>query len=341
MNAPGDDPAERNGAGPIRLGRLAVDGLSQADADEFYTYQFLVRARPLQVAYHGVTSIVIVTHNQVEYTRQCLDSIRLLTDEPYELIVVDNGSTDGTLAFLQALPDVRVIVNDSNRGFPAAANQGMAVAAGRQVLLLNNDVVVTTGWLERMLRALRGESKVGLVGPRSNFVSGPQQIEVGYHGLAELDGFAWDWGKAQGGVVIDVHRLVGFCLLIAREVIDAIGLLDERFGIGCFEDDDYCVRAIAVGFRAVIAGDSFVHHYGSRTFLGTGVDAGALLRENQRQFLEKWAGNGSGRPPHPAFGHPLPGGSDFLGYVYLTLTEAVVDLKPVEPGDAWVDVLGP
>ncbi len=76
----------------------------------------------------GLTSIVIVTHNQLEYTRQCLDSVRRLTDEPYELIVVDNGSTDGTVEYLRAMPGVRLIVNDGNRGFPAAANQGIAAA---------------------------------------------------------------------------------------------------------------------------------------------------------------------------------------------------------------------
>jgi GT2 family glycosyltransferase/2-polyprenyl-3-methyl-5-hydroxy-6-metoxy-1,4-benzoquinol methylase len=307
VNGPGDDPARRNGSsGPVRLGRLSIDGLAQADADEFYTYQFLIRAQPLQVPDYGLTSIVIITYNQVEYTRQCLDSIRLLTDEPFELIVVDNGSTDGTLEFLRALSDVRVIENGTNRGFPAAVNQGIAVAAGKQVLPLNNDVLVTTGWLGRILRALHSDRKVGLVGPRSNFVSGPQQIEAGYENFAELDGFAWDWGKAQAGLMIDVHRLVGFWLLIRREVIDAIGVFDEQFGVGCFEDDDYCLRALAAGYRAVIAGDAFVHHYGCRTFLGTGVDAGALMRENQRRFLKKWSGNGSGGDPHPAFGHPLP-----------------------------------
>ena len=106
----------------------------------------------------GLTSIVIVTHNQLEYTRQCLDSIRRLTDEPYELIVVDNGSSDGTVEYLRSLPDVRLIVNETNRGFPAAANQGIARAGGSQILLLNNDVVVTTGWLCRLLRALAQRS---------------------------------------------------------------------------------------------------------------------------------------------------------------------------------------
>ena len=75
-------------------------------------------------------------------------------------------------------------------------------------------------------------------------------------------------------------------------MVEAIGLLDEQFGIGCFEDDDYCLRAIQAGYRAVIAGDAFVHHFGGRTFVGSGVDFGALMRENERRFREKWAGSG-------------------------------------------------
>ncbi len=186
-------------------------------------------------------------------------------------------------------------------------------------------------------------------------MSGPQQIDVAYENLAELDGFAWDYGKAQNGVSVDVNRLVGFCLLIKREVIDAIGVLDERFGIGCYDDDDFCLRAVAAGFRAVIAGDAFVHHFGSRTFAGSGVDFVALLRQNYARFLEKWGGNGNGAAadgasangdgpdPHPArhggsatllrggsatFGHPIPA------------SRARVEIAPprVGPGPFAVDV---
>jgi O-antigen biosynthesis protein len=134
---------------------------------------------------------------------------------------------------------VRLIENDANRGFPAAANQGMAVAGGKQILLLNNDVVVTTGWLFRLLRALHSDPTIGLVGPCSNCVSGPQQVETSYNSLADMDGFGWDWGGAHESQRVDVDRLVGFCLLIRREVVKAIGLLDGQFGMGCFEDDDY------------------------------------------------------------------------------------------------------
>ena len=81
-----------------------------------------------------------------------------------------------------------------------------------------------------------------------------------------------------------------------RKVIDAIRLLDEQFGIGCFEDDDYTLRAIQAGYRAVIAGDAFIHHYGGRTFVGSGIDCDALMEENHRRFLAKWAVGASAAP---------------------------------------------
>ncbi len=148
----------------------------------------------------------------------------------------------GPSEYLAGFPGVRLIANDTNRGFPAAANQGIAAATGDQILLLNNDVVLTTGWFGRLLRALHSDPAIGLVGPCSNCVSGPQQVETRYEGLADLDGFAWDWGKQHDGLRVEVSRLVGFCLLIRREVVDAIGLLDEQFGVGCYDDDDYCLR---------------------------------------------------------------------------------------------------
>jgi O-antigen biosynthesis protein len=151
---PGEEEALSGHAGAVQVGRLCIGGLSPRDAAEYYTYQYLVRALPAEVPAFGLTSIVMLTHNQLEYTRQCLESIRRLTDEPYELIVVDNGSTDGTVDDLRVMDGVRLIVNEVNRGFPAAVNQGIAASRGSQVLLLNNDTVVTTGWLRRLLDAL-------------------------------------------------------------------------------------------------------------------------------------------------------------------------------------------
>jgi GT2 family glycosyltransferase/tetratricopeptide (TPR) repeat protein/2-polyprenyl-3-methyl-5-hydroxy-6-metoxy-1,4-benzoquinol methylase len=290
VRGPGDEERRAScSPGEVAVGRLRVGGLNPAEAEEFYTYQYLACATPRPAPEYGLTSIVILTHNQLDCTRLCVESIREHTDESYELILVDNASTDGTLDYLRALPDALVIENRENRGFPAASNQGIRAATGKQVLLLNNDTVMTTGWLGRMLRAIHSDRQIGLVGPCSNFVSGEQQVPAHYESLDELDGFAWDRGEAQAGQRQDIDRLVGFCLLIRRQVIDRIGLLDEQFGVGCFEDDDYCLRALKAGFRAVIARDAFIHHFGGQTFRASGIDFAKLMQDNQARFNDKWA----------------------------------------------------
>lgn len=280
---------EQGQTGTVSLGALQIQGLRADDAREFYVQGYIVSAAQEALPDYGLTSIVIITHNQLEYTRQCVESIRRFTDEPYEFVFVDNHSTDGTVEYLRSVPNSKLIINDENRGFPVAANQGIRASLGRQILLLNNDTVVTTGWLRRMLRALHSDPKVGLVGPSSNLVSGPQQVRVTYgDDLVGLDGFAWMCGKTNDGRMEETDRLVGFCFLIRREVVDRIGLMDERFGIGCFEDDDYTRRSMEVGFRAVIARDAFVHHYGGRTFVATGVDFAGLITRNQQLYRRKW-----------------------------------------------------
>jgi len=316
---PGYDEWHQAGRpGSVRVGSLNIAGLAPEDAEEFFTYQYLVVARPvapkpaqhdlpngLQVepivvdlrsgrlgshrqVVHGMTSIVIVTFNQLAYTKECVDSIRLRTDEPYELIFVDNGSTDGTVGYLRSLSGIQLIENSENRGFPAAVNQGLATATGEYILLLNNDTVVTTGWLRQMRDVFESDRRIGLVGPCSNSVSGEQMVPATYQDMSSLDGFAWEWGKRHQGIVEETDRLIGFCLMIRRAVIDQVGRLDEQFGIGCFEDDDLCLRALRAGWKAVIARASFVHHYGSRTFQGNGVDLGALLQTNREKFEQKW-----------------------------------------------------
>lgn len=242
------------------------------------------RARPI----HELTSIIIVTHNELGFTKECIDSIRARTHEPYEFVFVDNGSSDGTADYLRAIRGATVIANAENRGFPAAVNQGIGVARGENIVLLNNDTVVTTSWLRRLLDVLHSEPRIGLAGPCSNCVSGEQMVAVSYRQMGSLDGFAWEWGKRHAGVVHETDRLIGFCLAMKRALIDEIGLLDERFGIGCFEDDDLCVRARRAGWKAVIARDAFVHHYGSRTFQGSGIDLEKVLAENREKFDAKW-----------------------------------------------------
>lgn len=290
LKVPGGGYREWESAGrplELDLGRARVTCRSEAEAEEFFVYQHVVRATPRKRPTFGLTSIIIPTFNQLSYTQQCVDSIVSRTDEPYELIFVDNASTDGTPDYLNSVDGARVICNESNRGFAPAVNQGIEAADGDQILLLNNDTIVTTGWLEGLLEALHDRPDTGLVGPVSNQVSGPQQIPVEYEDLASLDGFAWR--RREQREMTQADRLVGFCLLLRREVVDTIGLLDERFEIGCFEDDDLCRRALEAGYKAFIASHVFVHHFGSVTFQASGFDFRAIMKENQKRYDHKWA----------------------------------------------------
>lgn len=238
----------------------------------------------------ALTSMVILTHNELEYTRRCVESIQKHTQEPYELIFVDNGSSDGTLAYLQSLPGVRVIANPINLGFGAGCNQGISAARGEYIVLLNNDTVVTEGWLTRMIDRVESDPSVGMVGPRSNYVVGPQVVNPVPYGddLSGMREFAAGFSAENAGTSFQVLRLVGFCVLIKRAVIKKIGGFDERFGQGNFEDDDFCIRAGLAGFKLLVCNDVFIHHYGSRTFAGAKMDYRKMMRRNWRKFKAKW-----------------------------------------------------
>ncbi len=301
----------------IRAGRLVLSGFGPEESEEFFVGQWLITARPSERVDWGLTSIIIPTWNQLDYTRLCIESIRKHTRLPHEIIVVDNGSSDGTPAWLESLSDVRVIANATNLGFPKACNQGLQAAMGANLLLLNNDTVVTPGWLRRMLTHLHGAPEVGIVGPLTNYAVGDQQIEVGYKSLLELDGFAWDLGRRRRGMTTATGMIVGFCLLTKREVIGRIGLLDEQFGMGTFEDTDLCYRATAAGYRLLICQDAFVHHFGSRTMIGNQVPGEQLLEENRLRFERKWALSApkpdvAAAPPQPSAG-PAPPATEVVG----------------------------
>ncbi len=243
---------------------------------------------------HRLTSIIIPCFNQLKYTKKTLQSIEEHTKAPYELLLVDNGSTDGTRAYLRKYADarehVRLILNEENLGFATANNQALQKAEGDYLLLLNNDVVVTAGWLDRLIWHLEQSPDTGMVGPMSNAVSGPQLVQKVPYGssMNAMQKFARDYSSRNSGKTVEHMRLVGFCLLIKKEVIDVIGGLDENYISGNFEDDDLCLRSFIAGFKNIIAHDVFIHHYGSMTFKGNAIDYQATMKGNFQYFAGKW-----------------------------------------------------
>ncbi len=123
----------------------------------------------------------------------------------------------------------------------------------------------------------------------TNYAPPPQLIQdVPYRDLDEMRAFARRWREEHRGQWFTAPKLSGFCLLMKRAVYEAIGGLDDQFGLGFFDDDDLAIRARRAGFELAVAHDLFVHHFGSRTFAGNGIDAERLLSENQQRFAAKW-----------------------------------------------------
>lgn len=235
-------------------------------------------------------SILILTRNNLRYTQLCLQSIQKYTSENYEILVVDNDSTDGTKEYLGAQERVTLIESDVNLGFALGNNRGLLEAKGDYIVFLNNDVVVTEGWLTRLCWCAESDPKVGIVGPRSNYVAGPQLVQNVPYGedMEAMHVFAQRWSLEHARQYEDVSRVIGFCMLVKRKVIDKIGGFDPLFGKGNFEDDDFCIRAQLAGFKVKIAHDVFIHHFGNRTFASEGFNYRQLMLANWEKFKKKW-----------------------------------------------------
>lgn len=241
-------------------------------------------------------SIVIPVYNQLDYTKQCLDSLANTVNQKVELIIVDNASSDGTYEYLSDYNNSKInlvlIRNDENLGFPKAVNRGIEETAGQYVLIANNDIIFNGNWLERMIEVAESNCKIGLVGPISNEVSGLQRDENAvYSSIEEMKEYAYSGNARNKNQVLNFPRLAFLCTLIKREVINKIGGLDERFSPGNYEDDDFCLRAQLAGFKAVIAKDVFIHHFGSKSFKADGNEAYRKRLETNREiFSNKWGG---------------------------------------------------
>jgi len=257
-------------------------------------------------------SVIVVTYGNLGFNRLCLESLRERTEWPNrEIIVVDNASQDGTPEFLRELesgwPELTVILNESNRGFAAANNQGLRQARGDVLVLLNNDTVVSRGWLSTLIRHLRTKPSIGLIGPVTNQIGNEAKIPVGYSTIEEMPGWALANARENDGRSFPIPMLAMFCVAMRRSVFTEVGLLDERFGIGMFEDDDYTHRVRAAGYEIVCCRDAFVHHWMKASF-GKMPDEEyrALFETNRRLFEEKW---GLVWTPHASAPEPLPSGT--------------------------------
>ena len=239
-------------------------------------------------------SVIILTFNNIELTRACLDSVMTHSDYPnLEIIVVDNASSDGTQAYLEDFivrhPDVQIVLNPENLGFAAGNNVGLSIATGDYLVLLNNDTVVTKGWLMTLLRHFQNDPNLGLLGPVTNNIGNEARINISYDSMADMQARAAEYTLFHPSFSIPLRTAAFFCVMIPRTVYDTVGPLDEAFGRGFFEDDDYCRRVETLGLKIACAEDVFVHHHLSASFNKLKQkERQRLFNENKKIYEAKW-----------------------------------------------------
>jgi GT2 family glycosyltransferase len=248
---------------------------------------------PGRVATAPSISAVVVTFDGLPFTRLCLESLLVGSpDRALEVVVVDNGSRDGTRSYLERLAArdfrVRLLPGARSDGFARALNRGIAAAQAPRLVLMNNDVVVPPGALDRLVRHL-DDTSLGLVGPVSNDAATEAEIDVDYRTFGELVAAADVRARTHAGRLLDVAMLTMFCIALRRDVYEQVGGLDTGYGLGLFEDDDYSLRVGRAGFRIACAEDVLVHHAGAASFgaLAPG-EYGRRFRLNRERFERKW-----------------------------------------------------
>ena len=271
---------------------------AQARQDFASQQTWAQRAQVLQQAVRAVAlpkvSVVVLTYNNLNLTKACLASLLERSDYAnLEIIVVDNLSSDGTQDYLTALklqhPEMVCILNGANLGFAAGNNVGLAAATGDYLVILNNDTVVTQGWVLTMLRHFQKDANLGLLGPVTNNIGNEAKVDMRYQDLADMPAEARAWTVAHAGVRMALHTAAFFCVMLPRKVYTQCGPLCEEYGLGFFEDDDYCRRVQSAGMSIACAEDVFVHHHLSASFNKLKrQDREDLVNANKKIYEAKW-----------------------------------------------------
>lgn len=223
-----------------------------------------------------MVSIIIPAFNQEEMTQECIYAV-LDSTQDCEIIVIDNGSTPKITVPFSGFIDTKVIRNESNLGFPVAINQGIQAAKGENIILLNNDVIVTSGAIDKLVLWLE---EFSIVGPLTNYCAGHQRATIDtYLTKKELDKAAISLSENNNGYAEDVNWVIGFCMAFKKSLYDEIGMFDESLWPCSGEEIDFCFRAKEAGHSVGIAYDVYVHHFGSQTFT-------VMEKEGQVNYIE-------------------------------------------------------
>lgn len=235
------------------------------------------------------TSVVILSYNTKDMTKRCIESLEEYTDNKrLEIIVIDNGSTDGSVECLQGMSEIKLVVNENNKGFAGGCNQGIELATKENdIWLLNSDTLVPKNALFWLKMGLHSNENVGATGSVSNFCPNYQNIVEGDVVDKDYEKVALKYNIYKENPLEEKNWLVGFSMLIKREALEKTGYLDERFFPGNFEDNDLSYRLLENSYKLMLCHNSFVFHYGGTSFKKSNTVSSSLV-ENKQRFINKW-----------------------------------------------------
>ena len=247
----------------------------------------------------ATVDVVVPIYNAPDDLRLCIDAVLEHTHGDYELVLIDDASPDPRVrevlaeVALRGLPNVTVLANERNLGFTGTANRGMT-RNDRDVVLLNSDAIATAGWLDALRRCAASDPRIGTITPFSNnaeICSFPALcVNHPWPPGADPEPVRRAIAAAAVPCYPDIPTGVGFCFYVRRALLDAIGPFDPAFGAGYGEENDFCLRAHAAGFRNVLCDDAFVLHTGGKSFEGAkehlGLRNTALLLERHPAYLD-------------------------------------------------------